>query len=122
MASRVKEQEQLERECDSMRGELEKQLSLKEEKDRLSSFLRRGFCVEGRIVLIKAFRYAIDQGKSFGDIMLCFEAEYHRVWKGQHIYIRGNPDADSVAGTQTKVSIENIYKELKIPPPPVAIR
>lgn len=89
----------------------------REERREVYSFFNRGFCIQGKIELSKIFLAAAKQGKLFKDIMIACEAQYQRFWRDQHISIRGNPAVDSVAGMQSKISLNNIYEKLEIPSP-----
>lgn len=106
----LKEQE----EYFQVKKDLEKYFS-KEQRREIYSFFGRGFCLQGKIAIAKIFVTAASQGKFFKDIILCCEQEYHRSWKLQPVFIRGNSDTSLVIGLQNLLALENIRRKLGIP-------
>ena len=99
-----------------IKKELEKYFSRTQRRE-IYSFLSRGFSFPGKIAIGEIFLTAAKQGKSFSDIMVACEGQYHRTWRDQTPFTqRGNLDADHNVGAENRKSVNNIYKSLGLSP------
>lgn len=88
-----------------------------DDADRIESFLKRGFSLNGEIVVASIFLFVKEHGKDIDEVLQECEKEWERNWDFQHPDIRGNPDAPYGAGLQNRASLENIYSALGVPSP-----
>jgi hypothetical protein len=84
---------------------------------QIETFLNKGFSENGQIAVTSIFLYSSEHQKSVEDVLSECGKEWERNWQYQHPDIKGDADAPGGAGTQNKVSLENIYSALKIPSP-----
>jgi len=88
-----------------------------DDADRVENFLKRGFSLNGEIVIAGIFLFAKEHGKDIDAVLRECEKEWKRNWDCQHPDIRGNPDASGGARIQNRASLQNIYSALGIPSP-----
>jgi len=79
-----------------------------EEIEKIASFLSRGFCLKGEVVIATIFLTTIRHKKSLAAALEECEKEWERNWKYQHPDIKGDPDI----GPQNRISLNNIYRAL----------
>lgn len=91
-----------------------------DDADKIEDFLKRGFSLNGEIVITSIFMFAQENNKGIDEVLQECEKEWKRNWNNQHPDIRGNSDAPGSAGLQNRMSLYNIYNSLGIQYPYLA--